>query len=99
MAYTVQLPEWQIEQIANKTADIVFNRIKLQTASEMQDSEWCSAQEAAYMLGVSADYMRRIKENFTHKKVGESKKGRVFFKRATLMDEYLNMVRVPSNNC
>jgi hypothetical protein len=52
--------------------------------------EWVTPEEAARILNISRDRVYHIKDHLTHRK-GNSPKSRLFFKRSTLIDDYMNM--------
>lgn len=51
---------------------------------------WLTPKEAAEEIGLSVGSLYRLKNFLTHRKAGTSK-GRVFFLKRTLVDDYLNI--------
>lgn len=52
--------------------------------------EWLTTQEAADFLGLSLSRIYHIKKFLTHRK-GNSKTSRVYFRKDTLIDNYLSI--------
>lgn len=52
---------------------------------------WLSPKEAAAKLDLSVSRIYQIKNSLTHRKVGSTNQGRVFFLDRTLLDDYMNM--------
>ena len=48
-----------------------------------------STEEAARILGITPDRLRRIKDRFSYSKAGGSSQGKLLFKRSTLIKAYL----------
>ena len=68
--------------IAEKTADIVMERLNNSSVAKSDDEEYVDSKEAARILDVTPNYLRSMKNKFPHKKVGNHSQGRVLFKRA-----------------
>ena len=66
--------------IAEKTAEIVIERLNSTPISREEDDDYVTSQEAAHILGVTPNYLRSMKYKFPHKKVGNQNQGRVLFK-------------------
>ncbi len=79
------LSDKQMETIASKTARILFRKLR---EEEEQPSEMVSVKEAAHILGITQNHMRRIKNKFPHIKNGPNDQGRLLFKRDALLAEY-----------
>lgn len=79
------LSDGQMETIAKKTAGFLLK--KLREGGE-QPSEMVSVKEAAHILGITPNHMRRIKDKFPHIKNGQNSQGRLLFKRDSLLPEY-----------
>lgn len=79
------LSEKQMDAIANKTAKILFRKLR---EDEEPPSEMVSVKEAAHILGITQNHMRRIKNKFPHIKNGPNDQGRLLFKRDALLAEY-----------
>lgn len=75
-----------VDNIAYKAAKIVINELR---KKEQPEQDLVSVREAARMLGVSEDYLRRIKDRFPHVKSGDSKQGRILFVKNALIPSYI----------
>lgn len=82
----IELTKSTIDEIARKTATILWKKMK--DAENDPLPETCTLSEAAKILHVSKDHMRRIKDRFPHIKAGDSKQGRILFVRSALLDAY-----------
>ena len=60
--------------------------------SEAKEPELITVKEAAQILNLSEDYVRKIKDKLPHVKQGNSKQGRILFVKEGLMDAYLNNI-------
>ena len=60
----IELTDKTIEKIAAKVTDMLLHERK-----EVKEPEFVSCSEAANILKISTDRMRRIKHLFPHKKV------------------------------
>ena len=60
----IELTERTIEKIAARVTDMLHERV-----SEEKEPEYVSCAEAAHLLRISPDRLRRIKHLFPHKKV------------------------------
>ena len=49
-----------------------------------------SRKDAAALIGVSEDYVRKIKDRLPHVKQGSNNQGRLLFIKEGLMEAYLN---------
>ena len=77
------------EMVAEKTADILLERLNGYGASKPENDEYVDSREAARILDVTPNYLRSIKDKFPHKKVGNHSQGRVMFLKAALLTNYL----------
>lgn len=75
--------------IAEKTAEIVIERLNSTPISREEDDDYVTSQEAAHILGVTPNYLRSMKYKFPHKKVGNQNQGRVLFKKSGLFENYV----------
>lgn len=75
--------------IAERTADIVIERLKGSTATKVDDDEYVDSKEAARILDVTPRYLCSMKHKFPHKKVGNYSQGRVLFKKSELLANYI----------
>lgn len=84
------LPDFQIEKIINGVSEKIIAHIRMNNNGSVvsEDPEYVSPDVAAQILGLTPDYLRRIKDDFTHKKIGSKKGGRLLFRLDTLMEEY-----------
>ena len=81
----IQLSEKQIEMIASKTARILLRKLK---EDNEPPSEYCDVKEAARILGITQNSMRRLKDKFPYIKNGSNQQGRILFVRDALIREY-----------
>lgn len=81
----ITLSDRQMEAIASKTARILYRKLR---EEEESPAEYVSVKEAAHILGITQNHMRRIKNNFPHIKNGQNSQGRLLFKRDSLLPEY-----------
>lgn len=81
-----ELSESQIDRIAHKTAMIVLNKMKAAESDPLPET--VTLTEAANILHITKDHMRRIKDRFPHIKAGDSKQGRLLFLRSSLLEAY-----------
>ena len=58
--------------------------------TEKPQSELISCKDAAALIGVSEDYIRKIKDRLPHVKQGNNNQGRLLFLRDGLLEAYLN---------
>ena len=77
-----ELSDKQIQQIAKKTAKLVVRDLK---SMPEQNPVLVSVKEAARILGVSVDHMRKIKDEYQYIRRGENQQGHIFFLRESLM--------------
>ena len=74
--------------IAERTADIVIERLNGSTATKVDDDEYVDSKEAARILDVTPRYLCSMKDKFPHVKVGDNRQGRILFKRSELLANY-----------
>ncbi len=60
------------------------------TEKEQPQPELISCKDAAALIGVSEDYVRKIKDRLPHVKQGSYNQGRLLFIKEGLMEAYLN---------
>ena len=58
--------------------------------NEKPHPQLISCKEAAALIGVSEDYVRKIKDRLPHVKQGSNDQGRLLFVKEGLMEAYLN---------
>lgn len=71
----------QIQQIADKTAQIVLKHIKTEPSTE---PVLVNVREAARILGVSVDHMRKMKDDYPYIRRGNNQQGHIYFVREAL---------------
>lgn len=81
----VILSNKQIQQIADKaaekTAKLVLSRMKAEPKTE---PILVSVKEAARILGISVDHMRKLKDDYPYIRRGNKQQGHLFFIREAL---------------
>ena len=77
----VMISDKQIEQIASRTATILYGRLKNDLENQ---KELVSVKEAARILGVTTTHMRNIKDEYSYIRRGKNQKGNIFFIRESL---------------
>lgn len=55
---------------------------------DRHQAEYCTVKEAADILGISADHMRKIKDRYPYIKNGSKQQGHILFKKSELLKEY-----------
>ena len=81
----IQLSEKQMDQIASKTARIILRKMK---EDEEPPTEMVTLKEAARILHVSENHMRRIKDKYPYIKNGSNAQGHLLFVREALLKNY-----------
>ena len=76
--------------IAQKTADIVMERLNGSSTVKVDEDEYVDSKEAARILDVTPNYLRSMKHKFPHVKIGSHNQGRVLFKKSELLKNYTN---------
>lgn len=76
----------EISMFAAMVADQVVKKLK--GVRNLSEAEYVDANEAARILGVSANYLRQVKDRYPHIKAGDRKQGRIMFKRDALLSEF-----------
>lgn len=76
----------EMNVLATLVADQVIK--KLQGVRHLSEAEYVNAEEAARILGVSANYLRQTKDKYPHIKAGDKKQGRILFKRDALLNQF-----------
>jgi hypothetical protein len=74
-----------LNDLASKVAYLVGKKVVEMTKEE---PEMVSTVEAARILSISPDRMRRIKDRFPHIKEGDAKQGKLLFVRESLLRNY-----------
>ncbi|MDO4197020.1 MAG: hypothetical protein Q4D33_12850 [Prevotellaceae bacterium] len=60
---------------------------KLKGVRNLTETEYVDTDEAARILGISANYLRQVKDKYPHMKAG-GKQGRILFKRDALLQQF-----------
>lgn len=81
----VELSPQTIDAIAQRAALIIVRKLKKHIE---QPPEMVTTSEAAQILGISTDRMRKIADRFPHIKQGDSKQGKLLFLRKALLENY-----------
>lgn len=71
--------------LAALVADEVVKKLSSVRTSE---TEYVDTEQAARILGVSANYLRQVKDKYPHVKAGNHQQGRIMFLRQALMKEF-----------
>lgn len=82
---TIELDDRTLNLLAAKVAKIV---VKTLCKEGVDDVRLISCQEAASRLGISAAYLRQIKDRFTYEKRGSNSRSRLYFDADKLNEEY-----------
>lgn len=81
----IELTQKDIDRIAQRTALIVMSRLQGQTIGEQ---EWVSTKDAAKILGISENWLRKNKDHYPHVKGGDSKQSSLRFLRSGLIKAF-----------
>lgn len=76
----------EMSVFAALVADQVVKKMK--SVGNQSETEYVDTYEAARILGVSANYLRQVKDKYPHMKAGDRKQGRIMFKRDALLNEF-----------
>lgn len=79
----------ELNFLADQVADLVVKKLK--SVRNLSETEYVDTEEAARILGVSANYLRQVKDRYPHLKAGDRKQGRIMFKRDALLNEFKNV--------
>ncbi len=77
---TIELDERSMNVLAAKVAKLVAKAMK----REDQDVRYVTCREAARMLGISSDRLRKTKDKYCYVKRGESERSRLYFRADSL---------------
>jgi hypothetical protein len=75
----------EMSELAALVADLVVKKLK---GVNLADTEYVDTEEAARILGMSANYLRQVKDRYPHMKAGDRKQGRILFRRDALLNEF-----------
>ena len=82
------------QSVAKHVVDSITPMVKKQVVKLVhgenldEKPKMCTVREAARILGVGEDHMRRIKNRYPHVKSGEKQQGRILFDREALLASY-----------
>lgn len=68
----------------------VVREMRRVSKENLVDNDILTSKEAAEYLGISSDYLRKIKDKLPYEKQGENSQGRLLFRRKGLLEAYLN---------
>jgi hypothetical protein len=74
------------KELAAMVADEVMK--KLRNVHNLSETEYVDTDEAARILGISPNYLRSVKNRYPHIKAGDSKQGRILFRRDSLFNQF-----------
>ncbi len=81
------LTKKELSIISDMVADKVVERVK-EELKDVRQPEMVDSKEAAKILGVCPDYLRRTKDRYPHIKSGQNKQGRILFQRDALLKSF-----------
>lgn len=76
----------EMTALAAMVAEQVVKRLK--GVGNTSENEYVDSNEAARILGVSANYLRQVKDKYPHIKAGNKDQGRLLFRRDALLNEF-----------
>lgn len=74
------------QQMSAKVAEEVVKKLRGNLC--VSDTEYVDTDEAARILGMSPAYLRAVKDRYPHIKAGNTKQGRIMFRRDSLLNQY-----------
>lgn len=74
--------------VAQKTAELVMERLNGSSVTKANDTEYVTCEEAARILGFKPNYLRQVKDRYPHIKAGNTKQGRIMFRRDALLNQF-----------
>ena len=84
----IELSQRTIDAIAYRAATIIVQKLKKAQKTGSDLPKMVNTQEAAAILHITPDRMRKIAERFPHIKQGEHKQGKLLFVRDALLNNY-----------
>ena len=87
----IQLSEKQMDSLANRTAKIVVNLLRVEDCPKPR-KKYIGIKEAAGILGMSEYHLRRIKDKFPHIKRGNNQQARIYFDEEALLTNFANNI-------
>lgn len=86
----ISLSDKTIRRIAEEVVRILEMRQSVYGGgASVLEPEYVTTSEAARILGISADRVRHIKDRLPHIKMGDDERGRLLFRRDTLLSAYM----------
>lgn len=82
----ITLSNKELQKICIEAAKIAISEVNREEKEKRP--EMVGVKEAARILGISENHMRKIKNNFPHIKNGGHQQGRILFYRDRLIPEY-----------
>ena len=67
----------------------VVKEMQRVSKEDLVDNAILTSKEAAEYLGISSDYLRKIKHKLPYEKQGDNSQGRLMFRREGLLEAYL----------
>ena len=76
----------EMMELAAMVADEVVKKIK--NVRSLSETEYVDTEEAARILGMKPNYLRQVKDRYPHIKAGDTKQGRILFRRDSLLNQF-----------
>lgn len=76
----------ELSELATMVAEEVVKKLK--GVGPLPEPEYVDTEEAARLLGMKPNYLRQVKDRYPHIKAGDSKQGRIMFRRDSLFNQY-----------
>lgn len=76
----------EMMELAAMVADEVVKKIK--NVRSLSETEYVDTEEAARILGMKPNYLRQVKDRYPHIKAGDTKQGRIMFRRDSLLNQF-----------
>lgn len=87
-----------LKELAHATALEVVKMLKKEKIVPDSQEHWITCKEAAAIIGVTPEHLRRIKDHFPHTKQGDNSQGQLRFLKEGLMKSYMNGFPVSGQN-
>lgn len=84
----LELSPSSIARLADALAPRVAKIIKNELGKKNEEQEWICTDEAASILGISSDRMRKVKDKYPHIKNGSNQQGGLRFLRSALIETF-----------
>lgn len=72
----------------------IVKELKRAELAEQKEPELLSSKAAAEYLGITEDYLRKIKHRLPYQKQGTHNQGRLVFQKQGLFDAYMSIKKV-----